>query len=220
MEWHQVFERVQQHVVRIETPSGQGTGYFCLFNAEKTFVGVATASHVVEHAHTWNEPIRIVQGEKHVLLNVNQRVILIDESKDSAVVMMKQPPQAELVIPQNLIPLIPNTKFLKIGTEVGWIGYPYIEGGGRCCFFSGKISSRDPEARSYFIDGVAINGVSGAPVVHKANGTIRIVGSITAYIVNRATGESLPGLSVAHHVSHLHKTAEMIKNIDESRKSE
>ena len=69
----------------------------------------------------------------------------------------------------------------------------------------------------YFIDGAAINGVSGGPVVYKDGGKIHIVGSISAYIPNRATGEPLPGLSVAHQVTLLHAAKQRIKDFDDQQ---
>ena len=71
------------------------------------------------------------------------------------------------------------------------------------------------------IDGVAINGVSGGPVLHatEADG-IQIVGTVTEYHPNRATGEALPGLLIAQDVSHFHEVASRIQSIDEARKEE
>jgi hypothetical protein len=66
---------------------------------------------------------------------------------------------------------------------------------------------------------VAINGVSGGPVLYSPDDNIFIVGSVSAYIVNRATGEALPGLAVAQDVSHLHETVSRIRTIDEARRA-
>ena len=94
------------------------------------------------------------------------------------------------------------------------------------CFFSGKISAlkqyrseRYGDTKAYLIDGVAINGVSGGPVIHSnpADG-IQIVGTVSAYWANRATGESLPGLSVAQDVSHFHEVASTVQSLDEASK--
>lgn len=42
-----IVERVTSVVVKIETPSGHGTGFLCLYNEPRTFCGIATAYHVV-----------------------------------------------------------------------------------------------------------------------------------------------------------------------------
>jgi hypothetical protein len=74
---------------------------------------------------------------------------------------------------------------------------------------------------AYLIDGVAINGVSGGPVLflHQTRG-VQLVGSISAYIAKRATGEALPGLAVAQDISHVHAVAADIKSYDELRRKE
>ena len=73
--------------------------------------------------------------------------------------------------------------------------------------------------KAYLIDGVAINGVSGGPVLHatEADG-IQIVGTISAYRINRTVSGALPGLSVAEDVSHFHEVASRIQSIDEASK--
>lgn len=88
------------------------------------------------------------------------------------------------------------------------------------CFFSGNVSARDENRHAYLIDGVAINGVSGGPVVFSTpTDGIKIIGTISAYMVNRARGEALPGLSLAQDVSHFHAAISHIRNIDEAKKN-
>jgi hypothetical protein len=45
---------------------------------------------------------------------------------------------------------------------------------------------------------------------------VQIIGCVSAYHANRATGEALPGLLRAQDVSHFRGTAERIRNIDEA----
>jgi hypothetical protein len=85
------------------------------------------------------------------------------------------------------------------------------------CFFSGTVSAWQPAKKSYLIDGVAINGVSGGPVFHCPDPEKpQIIGSVSTYHANRATGETLPGLLRAQDVSHFHAAAARIRNIDEA----
>ena len=70
----------------------------------------------------------------------------------------------------------------------------------KLCFFSGRVSAYLAEENAYLVDGVAINGVSGGPAFHE---TGKIIGLVTAYIVNRATGEALPGVSLIRSVASL-----------------
>jgi hypothetical protein len=86
---------------------------------------------------------------------------------------------------------------LPIGAEVGWLGFPAIAQY-TLCFFSGNVSAWQEWRNAYLIDGVAINGVSGGPVIYSTpTDGVQIVGCISAYRANRATGEALPGLSIA-----------------------
>jgi hypothetical protein len=143
-----------------------------------------------------------------------ERTILADANSDSAVILV-QP--SHLQLPESTIPLLPTSIPLPIGTEVGWLGFPAIAPH-TLCFFSGNISARQEWRHAYLIDGVAINGVSGGPVIYstETDGT-QIVGTVSAYVSNRATGDTLPGLAIARDVSHFHDTISMIKNLDEAR---
>jgi hypothetical protein len=80
------------------------------------------------------------------------------------------------------------------GIDIGWLGYPGIEPD-TLCFFAGTVSARQTNRKAYLIDGVAINGVSGGPVFHcPTPDQVQIIGCVSAYHANRATGETLPGL--------------------------
>lgn len=216
MNWDEVVQKVTPYVVKIETPRGHGTGFLCLMNEDKSLLGIATASHVVTHADAWQEPIRVhhYMSGSTAFLKEADRFIFNDKEKDSAVVLV---PVSMLKLPQTLVQLSPIKDRLPIGTDVGWLGYPAVTH--TLCFFSGNISAVQQGLHAYLIDGVAINGVSGGPVIysHPTDG-VQIVGSISAYIANRATGEALPGLSVAQDVTHFHAVAASIKSVEEARK--
>jgi len=55
MDWQHIVEKVKPYVVKIETPSGHGTGFLCFRNKDSSICGIATAAHVVEHSHEWQE---------------------------------------------------------------------------------------------------------------------------------------------------------------------
>ena len=79
------------------------------------------------------------------------------------------------------------------------------------------ISARLESGNAYLIDGVAINGVSGGPVFHCPDSErVQIIGCVSAYHANRATGEALPGLLRAQDVSHFHGVSEHIRSIEEA----
>jgi len=217
MHWDTIVNKVSPYVVKIETPGGHGTGFLCLHNDERSFVGIATAAHVVSYADDWQQPIRIhhLATSSTTLLKEHDRVIWLDNDSDSAVILV---PSDKLPLPETLIPLLPMTTPLEIGAEVGWLGFPSVAPHS-VCFFSGNISARQEWRHAYLIDGVAINGVSGGPVMYltEADG-VQIVGSISAYVSNRATGEALPGLAIARDVSYLHDSISKIKSLDEASK--
>lgn len=221
MDWNQIVERVTPHIVKIETPQGHGTGFLCLYNDDHTLVGIATAYHVVEHAEKWQQPMRIQHEHSGgvAFLKEPDRFIMCDPSSDSAVILFLA---SNLVLPGELIELLPVETRLPIGVEVGWLGYPAI-GPQELCFFSGNVSARVDRRHMYLIDGVAINGVSGGPVLYSATvdgvKVLKIVGTISAYMVNRNTGEALPGLSMAQDVSHFHAAVSHIRSLDEAKRA-
>ncbi len=216
MSWDESVETVTPYIVKIETPTGHGTGFLCLYNEDKSFYGVATALHVVSHADEWQEPIRLrhFPSSTSVFLKEPDRHIFSDPRTDSAVIVA---PPGTIQLPEDTLPLLPTDLPLPIGTEVGWLGFPAMAEY-TLCFFSGNISARQDWRHAYLIDGVAINGVSGGPVFYSRDRAgVQVIGTISAYVSNTATGETLPGLSIARDVSHFHDTIGTIKSLDEAR---
>ena len=124
----------------------------------------------------------------------------------------------KLPFPKDLISLLPSQTPIGIGFEVGWLGFPAVAPHD-LCFFSGNISARQEFRNAYLIDGVAINGVSGGPVLFSTETEgVQVVGTVSAYRANRATGEALPGLLIAQDVSHFHDVADHIRSIDDANK--
>jgi hypothetical protein len=215
--WNSIVDKVTPYIVKIETPTGHGTGFVCLRNDDRSFCGIATARHVVSYADEWQQPIRLQHfpTSSSAFLKESERVIWLDTATDSAVILMQA---GKLEFPETLIPLLPMTTPLAIGAEVGWLGFPAVAEYS-LCFFSGNISARQDWRHAYLIDGVAINGVSGGPVMYSTEAEgVQIVGSVSAYVSNRATGETLPGLAIARDVSYLHDTISKIKTLDEASK--
>lgn len=218
MNWNEIVDRVTPSIVKIETPRGHGTGFLCFYNETRTFCFIATALHVVEHAERWLEPIRLQHFPSGgtTLLQESERVIFTDEAKDSAVILM---PVGKLDLPEQPITLRPTDNRLPIGVEVGWPGYPGIQRD-TLCFFSGSVSAWQDYRNAYLIDGVAINGISGGPVLYGTTvDGIQIVGAVSAYMPNRLTTGTLPGLSIAQDVSHFHDIISQAKSIDEANRA-
>jgi len=217
MSWDSIVSELTPYIVRIDTPVNGGSGFVCLYNDNRSFVGIATAAHVVTHADEWQQPIRLwhpSSGESR-LIQPTARVIYIDYRTDSAVILVAN----DFPAPTDLIPLYPVTAPLPIGGSVGWLGFPAIARA-TPCFFAGTVSAvEDYPTRGYLIDGVAINGVSGGPVVYASSDSkLHVVGILSAYRANRQSGEALPGLSFAQDVSHFHGVIETIRSYDEAER--
>jgi len=222
MEWHECIDLITPHLVHISTPRGSGTGWLVSVSATTDLCAIATAAHVVDHAHYWEEPIRILHPHSgsSLLLRATQRAIHLDNSIDSAAIVFER---GELPLPSSTLELTRSGYFTKAGVEIGWMGYPALHQS-NACFFSGRISHYDQPKKRYLVDGVAINGVSGGPTFWNKSaspgGTLELIGIVSAYMVNRATGEALPGLAVIQDVSQFYDIAERFRDIDEAKSSE
>lgn len=215
--WSDAVEIIQPHVVRISTPRGSGTGFLISNSKNKAVAGVATAAHVVDHAHYWEEPIRIDHVTKSIVVHPQERAIFLDSARDTAAILFHR---AELPLPPEPLPLAPKGMFLKVGNQIGWLGFPAIPVA-NLCFFNGNISAWIDDHGAYLVDGVAINGVSGGPAFHIVLGSqpVTVIGVVSAYMPNRATGEALPGLSVVRDVTQFHNLAPTFASLDQAREA-
>lgn len=214
LEWYEAVDILTPRMVRIATPVGTGSGFLLPWPSKSGLCAVATAAHVVDHAFYWEQPIRLDHSESgaSVLVRQEQRAIFSNAALDTAVIVFEsgniQPPEGNLEF-------VPEEKYLRVGNEVGWLGFPAITPS--LCFFSGRISAWRQSEQAYLIDGVAINGVSGGVVFSLGVDEPRVVGVVSAYVPNRATGEVLPGLAIARDVSYLHQQATNFASLDEAR---
>jgi len=218
MEWHEAIETLAPYVVRISTPQGSGTGWLVSLSKTTKICAVATAAHVVDHAHFWEQPIRVhhVKSGQSILLRAADRAVRLNENRDSAGIVFDR---SELPFPDEALPLMTEGRHLKSGVEIGWLGFPAVATA-ELCFFSGRISAYLRRDETYLVDGVAINGVSGGPAFQLQSRGTRIIGVISAYIPNRATGEVLPGVSVVRDVTEFQEVAKSFKDLDEAKAQE
>lgn len=219
MSWSKLHKRMLPYIVRIETQDGSGTGFLFGYNETKTITAIATAAHVIDNAHDWNQPIKITHYEsgKQIFITDTDRVVFIDKTRDSASVLLWT---NQLSFPKDTLPLIEADKFKKVGVELAWMGFPSVAHP-ELCFFTGRVSAFLPKEDSYLIDGVAINGVSGGPVFYELDdSTPQLVGLISAYLPNRVSGTTLPGLLRAQDITSFQKTLQTIKSLDEARDME
>src|SRR6059036_765359 len=136
--WSQAVEIIKPHVVRISTPRGSGSGFLISNGRHNSVCGIATAAHVVDHAHYWEEPIRIdhVSSGKSIVIRRDERAIFLDLNRDTAAILFNR---GDLPLPADALPLAPKKMFLMVGNEIGWLGFPAIPTA-NLCFFSGTVS--------------------------------------------------------------------------------
>lgn len=216
-EWYEAVDALKPRMVRIATPVGTGSGFLLPWQSKSGLCAVATAAHVVDHAFYWEQPIRLDQVEtgNSVLVRQEQRAIFSNSTLDTAVIVFES---GSINPPEGNLAFVPEEKYLRVGNEVGWLGFPAITPS--LCFFSGRISAWREDEKAYLIDGVAINGVSGGVVFSLGVEEPRVVGVVSAYVPNRATGEVLPGLAIARDVSYLHQQATNFASLDEARSAQ
>jgi len=215
--WHEIYQIVLPHVVQISTPSGSGTG-FLVSRAIDGILAIATAAHVIDHAHYWEQPIRVQHfaSGKSAVYRHGERAIFLDNEKDTAALIVVP---GDLQFPDAPLALGPEGKFLTVGHEIGWVGFPAVSNSD-LCFFSGRVSAFRVTEHAYLVDGVAINGVSGGPAFFNDVDEPVIIGVVSAYIPNRATGVILPGLSMIRDVSQFQSLSEVFKSIAEAQAKE
>lgn len=218
MEWHTAIEQIEPYVVRIATPTGSGTGFLVSHSTKRSVCAIATAAHVVDHAHYWEQPIRIEHtvSEKSLLLRNHERAVFVEGEKDIAGLIFDK---NHLSLPDKPFDLTPEGKTLKNGIEIGWLGYPALPWQ-RLCFFSGRASAFVSSIDAYLVDGVAINGVSGGPAFVILGDRITLVGIVSAYIANRATGETLPGVSIVRNIAPFRDYIAKFASVDEAKERE
>jgi hypothetical protein len=217
-EWHECIAKITPYVFQISTPDGSGTGWLLRNSASGTLCSVVTAAHVIDHAHYWEEPIRLthtVSGES-ILLRPSDRAISVDHTADTAALVFNR---GTLTLPNDPLPLFEKGYTLKSGVEIGWLGFPSVARS-TMCFFSGHVSACLDGESSYLVDGVAINGVSGGPAFRRVIDATELVGLVSAYIPNRATGDVLPGVALIRDVEKLHDVVERFNSFDQAKTAE
>jgi len=219
MEWYEAVELIEPHIVTVSDQGSSGTGFLLARSVEAGVVEVATAAHVIKEAHDREQPITVehYRSGKSLVLTPELRACFLDENNDTAALMFFSESLPSPVQPLNLIQ---TGKRMKVGEEVGWVGFPCI-GTQRLCFFSGRVSGfrQGSSEDEYLIDGTAIHGVSGAPIFCMAKTDLVIIGVMTAYI-SQPNHKEIPGLALAANVTHLQELVKQLKSFDDAKKME
>ena len=159
MEWHQAVRVIAPHIVGISTPTLRGTGFLVSHSTITPIVGIATAHHVAAHAHEWEHPIRITHhdSKQSILLRHGERAIFLDEANDTAGVVFQK---GELAPPDQPPLLIAEKRSVKVGGEIGWLGFPAVSPS-ELCFFSGRVSAYSSDSghqRTLAVSGRVVEG--------------------------------------------------------------
>jgi len=195
--WAKGLEKVQPYVFKIATPRCSGTGFQIAYSKLTGFCGIATALHVVRYAFEWESPIKITHySSKETIFLREDRFIYKNESKDLAFILIEKTKSLK----ETSIEMIKSDQRIREGIQMGYCGFPALAPD-NLCFFTGHVSSYLENEGSYLIDGIAINGVSGGPAFTVGDDVPIICGIVTAYIPNKATGESLPGVCLIRDVA-------------------
>lgn len=214
--WRKAVKLIKPYVVKIYTPRGAGTGFLCAYTEDKKLCAIATAAHVIDESHYWEEPMRIQHYDsgKTILLRSTDRIIWLDPKLDTAVILFQK---GDLPFPEKTLPFISQGKHLVVGEEIGWVGFPAVSPQS-LCFFTGRNSCWLNDSRTYLVDGVAINGVSGGPAFSVTVNGITVMGSVSAYLPNRLG--ATPGLAMISDVDQFLKVIKEIKDWEEAKKKE
>lgn len=214
--WHQAVEIITPYIVRITTPQYLGTGFQITYASNNDICAIATAAHVIEHADDWQEPIRIqhMGSEESLLVLESDRAIILDLERDTAVILMNR---NNLPMPASSPQMIEQGQYLKVGNDIGWLGFPAVSQSDMC-FFGGRVSAWRESDNAYLVDGVAINGVSGGPAFFINDEVPEIIGVVSAYVPNRESGEALPGLAVVQGVEQFHELAPTFKSLEQAKR--
>lgn len=205
--WSAIADIVRPQVLRIDqgVRSNWGTG-FTHFGSSGGTRCVLTAHHII--TEIGDKSFRIWQGSRALEFSPSEKNALFVHSNE----LPRLDVLSVAVINHGLI--MPKVHLIdpserdqvKVGTEVGWFGFPKLdEVNAGLCFFCGRISNADTHKRMYLIDGISVPGCSGGPVfMPLADGTIRILGVLTDYFPHTDKdrgGAHLPGLVAAADVS-------------------
>ena len=172
MNYYNQYEKIRPFIYKIETPHAHGTGFQVSVSERSNFMAIVTAFHVIKEVDIWELPIIISSESLDIKYKIyaQDRVIMNSNGKDAAIIIFKLPPDHSIKLAPNSalasLPYVNKNTELKIGSFVGWAGFPGIINCNKPSFFAGHISSvgTDLTGKYYMIDGNAINGVSGGPV--------------------------------------------------------
>ena len=204
--WHTLAKEVSSFVVKVTAAKSAGTGYFVQVPpGSSADYCVVTALHVIDEADRDGCDIVLYHrsSEQTITIPCAARDVIAARDRDQAIILFKVSSLKSVIHCAGNFPSI-DVHYVP-GVQVGWVGFPCVAPDD-ICFFCGYISAYVNNMEAYLVDGVAINGVSGAPVfVQGSDGRAVIVGIVTNYFPNLSKGQPLPGISMIRTINPLMK---------------
>jgi hypothetical protein len=197
LRWDEVVDRASKSMFRLYAGSSAGTGFLVSLGSDPRtgdcFATLATAWHVLQALPGTTEDLKIVSVDrKTVFSSAADRVgfyPLGEARYDTGLIVVRT--GSPLAKAQELLPLLPYDSVLARGADICWLGFPGIFEP-ELCFFHGHVSGYLNDPPTYLVDGVAVNGVSGGPVL---DNRAHVIGLVSAYIPNRVDqSTTLPGV--------------------------
>lgn len=196
MEWSAVFNKIKRSVLKIETPYGQGTGFF--LRHDKGFV-IATAYHVVSEFDKWGGPIDFITYDNNAYRNLGDECKIIgDPDIDAALMKPTLVPtrdREDVSMSSSCEDLLDLSNVsVTAGTEVGWIGFPGAIPEKSPSAFVGRVSFANSEI--LYINGTVLTGLSGSPVfiLDEHNESPQVIGVVTHHLGPNYEGDPVTGL--------------------------
>ncbi len=195
--WDQVVDRVSRSVFRLLAGDSAGTCFVVSIAKDRqtsnAYAVFATAWHVVAELPGTTDDIKLVSFDGETVFDSAIARFgffpLGPGVHDTCLIAART--ATPVVAPSDLCPILPSDSMLARGAGIGWLGFPGLTDP-EPCFFHGHIAGYSADPPAYFVDGVAVNGVSGGPVF---DNRAHLIGLVSSYLPNRVDSRTfLPGL--------------------------
>lgn len=209
--WADCLDLIKPYTFNIFTNKSSATGFLLTTVQEENVIVVATALHVVEDVIDTDEQIVLVDEHKGITLEVDSDNWSIETMPiaDLAIILVKDMDFSHL--PQNNLTLFNPEAHVRAGVQIGWCGYPALAED-NLCFFTGYTSAWFSTEKIYYVDGVSVHGLSGAPVFIVGHDGPVIIGVNTGYRPNPVDEDIPLGLCSVGGVGHYQKILQKLSN--------
>ena len=201
LSWPNAVDKVARWTFRILVAGSSGTGVAIgigqLKGQKPHGIAIVTARHVVSAIGPGSSLTLENETGSYEFASEDVRFYGLDLPElDTALIQVIS--EKQIISQDMLCHVVPVESMLRVGASVGWLGYPFLSDFNRC-FFQGVISGYHKGLPAYYVDGVAIHGVSGGPLF---DDHAQIYGFVSSYIPNRTDpSATMPGIMTAIFVN-------------------